>query len=35
MRLADWGYEASETFVVTDGGFELLSAVPRGLTVKK
>lgn len=30
-----WGYEVSETFVVTETGIECLSNYPRGLTVKK
>jgi ectoine hydrolase len=30
-----WGYELSESFVVTDGGAECLSRLPRGLTIKR
>jgi hypothetical protein len=29
----DWGFEASETFVVTDGGAECLCSFPRELRV--
>jgi Xaa-Pro aminopeptidase len=34
MWMDDWGYELSETFVVTADGAECLTDVPRGLTVK-
>ena len=34
MWLDDWGYELSETFVVTDDHAECLADVPRGLVVK-
>jgi Xaa-Pro aminopeptidase len=34
MWMDDWGYELSETFLVTADGAECLSAVPRALTVK-
>jgi ectoine hydrolase len=35
MWMEGWGYELSESFVVTTQGAECLSAVPRGLTVKR
>jgi ectoine hydrolase len=34
MWMDGWGYELSETVVVTDTGVECLASVPRGLTVK-
>jgi ectoine hydrolase len=34
MWMEGWGYELSETLVVTDNGMECLASVPRGLTVK-
>ncbi len=34
MWMDGWGYELSESFVVTDAGPECLASVPRGLTVK-
>ena len=33
MWMDDWGFEASETFVVTDGGAECLCSFPRELRV--
>lgn len=35
MWMDDWGFELSESFVVTDSGAECLSNFPRGLTVKR
>jgi ectoine hydrolase len=34
MWMEGWGYELSETLVVTESGMECLASVPRGLTVK-
>jgi ectoine hydrolase len=34
MWMDGWGYELSESFVVTDTGADCLADVPRGLTVK-
>ena len=34
MWMDDWGFEASETFVVTEAGAECLCSFPRDLTVK-
>jgi ectoine hydrolase len=34
MWMDDWGFEASETFIVTEDGAECLSSFPRGLAVK-
>jgi ectoine hydrolase len=34
MWMDDWGFEASETFVVTESGAECLCSFPRELTVK-
>lgn len=34
MWMDGWGYELSESFVVTDAGAECFSSVPRGLRVK-
>ena len=33
MWMDDWGFEASETFVVTEGGAECLCSFPRELRV--
>ncbi len=35
MWMDDWGFEASETFVVTEAGAECLCSFPRELTVKR
>jgi len=35
MWMDDWGFEASETFVVTESGAECLCSFPRELTVKR
>ncbi len=35
MWMDGWGYELSETFVVTADGPDCLASVPRGLTVKR
>jgi ectoine hydrolase len=34
MWMEGWGYELSETIVVTEGGYECFASMPRGLTVK-
>ncbi len=34
MWMDGWGYELSESFVVTDAGPDCLASVPRGLKVK-
>jgi ectoine hydrolase len=34
MWMDGWGYELSESFVVTDSGPDCLASVPRGLTVR-
>jgi Xaa-Pro aminopeptidase len=34
MWMDGWGYELSESFVVTDGGAECFASIPCGLTVK-